>query len=117
MVFGDYDVDGVTSSAVLNRVLVKMGVDVIHHIPHRMSDGYGLNHGIGEYAKEQGVTLLVTVDCGITAVGEVETLNSLGIEVIIVDHHQPGKELPKAHAIVNPKQSDCSYPFKENKNG
>jgi len=113
LIFGDYDVDGVTSSALLNRALRKFGLEVINHIPHRVQDGYGLNERIGAVAKGQGVTLLISVDCGITAHREVEILNQMGIDVIILDHHEPGHhELPKAVAIINPKRSDCAYPFK-----
>ncbi len=114
LVFGDYDVDGVTSSVLLYYLLTEMGIEVTNHIPHRMQDGYGLNHEIGEFAKEKGISLLITVDCGITAIEEVQTINSMGIEVIIIDHHEPpdGK-LPDAYAIMNPKQADCPYPFKE----
>jgi single-stranded-DNA-specific exonuclease len=114
LVFGDYDVDGVTSSALLNNVLAKMGITVFNHIPHRVHDGYGLNHDIGAVAKQKGVSLLITVDCGISACDEVETLNRLGIEVIVVDHHEASEnKLPDALAIINPKQKDCQYPFKE----
>lgn len=114
LVFGDYDVDGVTSSAVLNKILMKMSVDVIHHIPHRLIDGYGLNHEIARFAKDNNVSLLITVDCGITAVKEIESINDLGIDVIVIDHHEPGLQpLPNAFAIINPKQEGCHYPFKE----
>jgi len=113
LVFGDYDVDGVTSSALLHKLLTGLGIQVSNHIPHRMSDGYGLNETIGQVAKEAGVKLLIAVDCGITAIREVQLLNELGIEVIILDHHEPSPEgLPKAFAIVDPKRKDCSYPFK-----
>jgi len=112
LIFGDYDVDGVTSSALLNRVLSQMGIDLIHHIPHRIDDGYGLNHGISEYAKEEGVTLLIAVDCGTTACEEVDTLNQAGIDVIILDHHELlHNQLPNAVALINPKQEGCQYPF------
>lgn len=114
LVFGDYDVDGVTSSALMNRVLRQMGIEVIHHIPHRVHDGYGLNHRVGELAQDEGVRLLITVDCGIGAAAEVDALNKIGIDVIIIDHHEPSEgKLPRAVAIINPKQRGCSYPFKE----
>lgn len=114
LVFGDYDVDGVTSSAILNKVLTEYGLDVIHHIPHRMTDGYGLNHDIAEIAKAQGVGLIVTVDCGTTAFDEVETIKKEGIDVIIIDHHEPtDARVPDAVAVINPKQKDCAYPYKE----
>lgn len=114
MIFGDYDVDGVTSSVLLTNDLKQMGIEVTNHIPHRIRDGYGLNHEIGESAKEAGVSLLITVDCGITAKDEVDTLRKLDIDVIIIDHHEPIEErIPQAYAIINPKQKDCSYPFKD----
>lgn len=114
LIFGDYDVDGVTSSVILNNVLTKLGLDLIHHIPHRMTDGYGLNHEIAEFAAQQQVDLLITIDCGITAHEEVESIRSKGIDVIIIDHHEPSEgRLPNAVAIIDPKQKDCRYPFKE----
>ncbi|OGX27946.1 MAG: single-stranded-DNA-specific exonuclease RecJ [Omnitrophica WOR_2 bacterium RIFCSPHIGHO2_01_FULL_48_9] len=113
LIFGDYDVDGVTSSALLNFILKKIGVQVMHFIPHRMHDGYGLNHDIADLAKEKGASLLIAVDCGITAHSEVKNLNRLGVDVIIFDHHEPSEEgIPEAVAVVNPKRADCSYPFK-----
>lgn len=113
LIFGDYDVDGVTSSAFLNRALKKLGINVSNHIPHRVTDGYGLNETIGPIAKDNGVSLLIAVDCGITALKEVESLNQLGIDVIIIDHHEPCAEgIPNAVAVINPKRSDCPYPFK-----
>ncbi len=113
MVFGDYDVDGVTSSVILNRLLRSLGIEVSHYIPHRLNDGYGLNHDVAELAKEQGVSLLIAVDCGITAHEEVKTLNAAGIDVVIFDHHEPSAlGIPEACAVVNPKRKDCSYPFK-----
>jgi single-stranded-DNA-specific exonuclease len=114
LVFGDYDVDGVTSSAILNSVLTQMGLDVIHHIPHRMTEGYGLNHEVADVAHQKGVKLLISIDCGITAFEEIETINGFGIDVIVIDHHEPSsKGVPNAYAIINPKQKDCPYPFKE----
>lgn len=114
LVFGDYDVDGVIASVILNQALGKLGMDVIHHIPHRMTDGYGLNHDIAVYAQKQGVSLLVSIDCGITAVAEIQGLGERGIDVIVIDHHEPDQGvLPPAVAIVNPKQAGCGYPFKE----
>lgn len=113
LIFGDYDVDGVTSSTLMHQLLKRHQIDVTNHIPHRMDDGYGLNHQIAEVAKSNGISLLITVDCGITAAAEVDTINDCGIDVIIIDHHEPPEIIPKAHAIVNPKQKDCPYPFKE----
>lgn len=112
LIIGDYDVDGVTASVLLNNVLRQMDIEVIHHIPHRMQDGYGMNEAMAAYAKEQDVQLLIAVDCGITACREVDLVNAQDIDVIILDHHEPGEALPKAVAIINPKQKDCPYPFK-----
>lgn len=112
MIFGDYDVDGVTSSAVLAQAFKQFGLEAVNHIPHRLKDGYGLNHTIAKAAKEQGVTLLVAVDCGISAVAEVETLRQEGIDVIVVDHHEPlSEKIPNAVAVIDPKRKDCLYPF------
>lgn len=113
LVFGDYDVDGVTSSAILNLILTRLGIEVINHIPHRMDHGYGLNDEVVVEAEKQGVTLLIAVDCGITAIGQVANLMQAGIEVIILDHHEPDETgVPEAFAVVDPKQKDCPYPFK-----
>ncbi|VAX37394.1 Single-stranded-DNA-specific exonuclease RecJ [hydrothermal vent metagenome] len=113
LVFGDYDVDGVTSSTLLTLALKKSGLEVVNYIPHRMKDGYGLNKNVAQFAKENNVNLFITVDCGITAIEEVATINAVGIEVIILDHHLPSeKGVPDAFAIINPKQEDCPYPFK-----
>ncbi|MCR4336191.1 MAG: single-stranded-DNA-specific exonuclease RecJ, partial [Candidatus Omnitrophica bacterium] len=113
LIFGDYDVDGVTSSALMHHTLKRFGLQVTNHIPHRMQDGYGMNDRIGEIAKVRGATLVVAVDCGITAFEEVAQLNTLGIDVIILDHHEPSAEgLPPALAVIDPKRSDCRYPFK-----
>lgn len=112
LVYGDYDVDGVTSSALLNNVLTRMGMDVLHFIPHRVHHGYGLNEEITDYAVKEKVNLLIAVDCGITSVEEVDALQKIGVDVIVIDHHEPGGRLPQAVAIINPKQKDCPYPFK-----
>ncbi len=113
MVFGDYDVDGITSSALMHDVLVRMGVRVVNHIPHRFDDGYGLSDSIIPEAKEQGVALIISVDCGVTAFNEVDAINKAGIEVIVIDHHEPdGNRVPNAVAVIDPKRPDCQYPFK-----
>lgn len=114
LVYGDYDVDGVLSSVILNRLLSELGLEVVHHIPHRMREGYGLNHDIAQSAREQDVSLMITIDCGITAHAEVETIQANGIEVIVIDHHEPPEEgVPPAAAVIDPKRGDCPYPFKE----
>ena len=114
MIYGDYDVDGVTAVAVLWRALKKFGIDAIKYIPHRMEEGYGLNLEIVPLAKELGVTLLMTVDCGVTSCEEVKALHSEGIDAVITDHHESedGK-LPDAVAIIDPKQPGCTYPFRD----
>ena len=114
LIYGDYDVDGVTSSAILRNVLKKMDMEVINYIPHRLEEGYGLNLKIVDMVRQKGVTLLITVDCGITAFKEVEALKQNGIDVIIIDHHHLSEgRLPGAVAVINPRRPDCPYPFKE----
>lgn len=112
MVYGDYDVDGITSTLLLDRGLKRCGGKVIHYIPDRHTEGYGVSmRGIAK-AIEEGITLLITVDCGIRAIVPVEKADAASIDVIICDHHQPGETLPAACAILDPQQSDCTYPFK-----
>ncbi len=113
LIYGDYDVDGVTSSALLRRLLKRLGIQAVNYIPHRMDEGYGLNTGVAEFAQSQKIQLLITVDCGINAFDPIEALNAAGIDVIVIDHHEPeGDKLPMALAIIDPKRGDCSYPFK-----
>ena len=109
MIYGDYDVDGITATALLYMVLNKLGAQVNFYLPNRLVEGYGLStEGIDE-AKAKGVSLIVTVDTGITAVEEIEYATSQGIDVVVTDHHEPGMSIPKAFAIINPKQPDCDY--------
>ncbi len=110
-VYGDYDVDGITSTCVLMGVLKGLGADVDYYIPGRLSEGYGVNVDAIEKAAASGTSLLVTVDCGITAVEEVERARQHGMDVIITDHHEPADTLPRAHALVNPKRRDSRYAF------
>ena len=113
VVYGDYDVDGVTSVSLLYLVLKDLGGRVSYRIPERQNDGYGLSEtAIGE-CWAQGDRLLVTVDTGITAVDQIRYARELGMDVIICDHHRPGDELPNANAILNPKVESCGYPFRE----
>jgi len=113
LIYGDYDVDGVTSSALLRRLLNHLGIESINYIPHRMEEGYGLNQEVAEFARSQGIHLLITVDCGINAFLPIEAINALGIDVIVIDHHEPdGPKLPPALAVIDPKRADCLYPFK-----
>ncbi len=109
LVFGDYDVDGITSTTLLYMIFNKLGANVDFYLPNRLTQGYGLAEVSIDKAKEKGVSLIVTVDTGITAVEEVAYANSVGIDVIITDHHEPGESLPEAVAIINPKQPDCNY--------
>lgn len=112
-IYGDYDVDGITSSALVYLALSRLGVKVTAYLPNRLEEGYGLSKkGIKEIAKS-GAKLIITVDCGITACKEVDDAAECGLEVIITDHHEPGPVLPKALAILNPKMADNPYPEKE----
>ena len=110
-VYGDYDVDGITSTCLLTRFLSSRGARVIPYIPDRLEEGYGLNREAVELLADKGVTLIVTVDCGITAVEEARYAASLGLDVIITDHHECKDELPQAVAVVDPHRRDCGYPF------
>ena len=112
IIYGDYDVDGITSVTVLKSFLVERGLNVAEYIPNRLEEGYGLNENAVKEIANQGYTLMITVDCGISAIEEVEYANKLGIETIITDHHEPGNELPKALAIVDAKRKDNKYPFR-----
>lgn len=111
-VHGDYDVDGITSTFVLYSVLRELGGRVEVRIPHRTRDGYGLSLDAVEDAQRRGCGLVVTVDCGVTAVEAVERARALGLDTIITDHHAPPPTLPAAVAIVNPRRPGCAYPFK-----
>jgi single-stranded-DNA-specific exonuclease len=112
-IYGDYDVDGITSTALCVNILRKLEADVMYYIPIRADEGYGLNHDAIEYIAEQGVNLIITVDCGIRSVDVVETVKESGINIIITDHHECGEILPDAYAVINPHRLDSSYPFKE----
>jgi len=113
LIYGDYDVDGITAVSMLYLVLKRLGADVCYYIPHRVQEGYGISTaGIDEAAKQQ-VNLIISVDCGITAIKEVEYARQLNMDVIISDHHEPGMQLPKAYAILNPKCEKSNYPFQE----
>ena len=112
-IYGDYDVDGVTSVSVLYMYLRDHGARVDYHIPTRDNEGYGLNTSAFDAIKAHGTGLIITVDTGITAIDEVKYAKELGMNIIVTDHHQCRPELPEADAVVNPKRSDCPYPFKE----
>lgn len=113
LIYGDYDVDGVTSSALLKRTLKRFGISAINYIPHRMEEGYGLNMSIVEFAQSQNIHLIITVDCGINAFEPIEAITKSGIDVIVIDHHElDADRIPNAVAVIDPKRSDCLYPFK-----
>jgi len=112
-IYGDYDVDGVTATAVLIQLFTKLGANVQPYIPNRFDEGYGLNKEALTDLAQQGLKLIVTVDCGIRSVEEVAHANQAGLDMIITDHHSLGSEVPPALAVINPKQPDCSYPFEE----
>jgi single-stranded-DNA-specific exonuclease len=113
LVYGDYDVDGITATSLLTSALAAVGARVDYFIPDRIRDGYGLSARGIEVARRRRAKLIVTADCGITANAEVEMAARQGIEVIITDHHEPLGDLPRAQAILNPKRRDCPYAFKE----
>ena len=111
-VFGDYDVDGITATVLLLDYLKSCGVSCLRYIPRRIEDGYGLSEDAIRSLYEQGATLMITVDCGITGNEEVEFANALGMDVVVTDHHECKEVLPNAVAVVEPHRPDCPYPFK-----
>ena len=113
MILGDYDVDGTTSTSMLYTYFSHRNFDLLYYIPDRYKEGYGVSTESINYAEENNIKLIITVDCGIKAVNQVEYANSKGIDIIICDHHLPEKKVPKAYAVLNPKQKDCAYPFKD----
>ena len=113
VIYGDYDVDGITATAVLSWFFRDLGVSVPYYLPHRMREGYGLNAEAVRKLADQGTRLLITVDCGITGHDEVQLARRLGMDVIVTDHHQVPPTLPDAVAVLNPHQSECGYPAKE----
>jgi single-stranded-DNA-specific exonuclease len=112
-IHGDYDVDGITSTVILRRALEMLGGDVIHFIPERLKDGYGLQPAAIERLRADGVSLIVSVDCGIRGIEAARKARELAVDLIITDHHEPDAELPDAVAVLNPKRHDCSYPDKD----
>ena len=111
-IHGDYDVDGITSTVILRRALELLGADVIHFLPERLKDGYGLQPAGMERLHADGVGLVVSVDCGIRANEAALRARELGLDLIITDHHEPDANLPAAFAVINPKRHDCTYPDK-----
>lgn len=111
VVYGDYDVDGTTATSIIYTFLKSFGLDVHYYIPHRFKEGYGINPDGIKYAAEIKADLIVSVDCGITAVKEAAYIKELGMDLIICDHHNCGDEIPNAVAVLDPKRPDCNYPF------
>jgi single-stranded-DNA-specific exonuclease len=111
-IHGDYDVDGITSTVILRRALEMLGADVVHFIPERLKDGYGLQPAAVERLHADGVAVIVSVDCGIRGAEAARKALELGVDLIITDHHEPDAELPPALAVINPKRHDCGYPDK-----
>ena len=111
-VYGDYDVDGITATAILIEFFRSVGIACFYHIPNRMEDGYGLAEAGVRAAASGGARIIVSVDCGVTALAEAELCRLLGIDLIITDHHTPGKIVPDAHAVINPTLPACTFPFK-----
>jgi len=112
-IYGDYDVDGISATAILLRCLALLGAQPVYHIPDRLEEGYGLNAAAVRTLAGEGVKLLITVDCGITAAKEVALARELGVEVIVTDHHEPGEVVPADAILINPKLPGCIYPFRE----
>jgi len=111
-IHGDYDVDGITSTVILRRALEMLGGDVVHFIPERLRDGYGLQPAAIDRLQAEGVRLVISVDCGIRGTDAALRARELGIDLIITDHHEPEEALPPAFAVINPKRRDCTYPDK-----
>lgn len=113
MIFGDYDADGITSIIVLKKFLNERDIEVGTYIPNRLDEGYGLNKEAIKKIFDQGYKLMITVDCGISGIEEIDYANSLGIETIITDHHEPAESLPNAYAVIDAKRKDNEYPFNQ----
>lgn len=113
LIFGDFDVDGVTSTTILNKVIGILGGNVSYYFPNRLTEGYGLNNKAIDNAKRKNINLIITVDCGITANDQVDYSNENGIDVIVVDHHEQIGEVPNAVSVIDPKQEGCEYPYKK----
>ena len=113
LIYGDYDVDGTTSVALVYSFLRRYYLEMDYYLPDRYKEGYGISTQGIDWAKENGFTLIIALDCGIKAIDKIEYANEKGIDFIICDHHLPGDEIPKAIAVLDPKRVDCNYPFKE----
>ncbi|MDH3353495.1 MAG: single-stranded-DNA-specific exonuclease RecJ [Nanoarchaeota archaeon] len=113
LIFGDFDVDGVTSTTILNKAIGILGGNVSYYFPNRLTEGYGLNNKAIDIAKAENMSLIITVDCGITANDQVNYANENGVDVIIIDHHEQIGEVPNAVSVIDPKQEGCEYPYKK----
>jgi len=113
VIYGDYDVDGITSVTVLKKFLKERGLEVGYYIPNRLEEGYGLNNEAIRKIIDEKYSLMITVDCGISAIKEIEECNKLGLQTIITDHHEQGEVIPNAYAVVDAKRKDSKYPFRE----
>ena len=111
LIYGDYDVDGITSTTVLKKYLLERGAIVDTYIPNRLNEGYGLNKSAIEIIKNRGTNLIITVDCGISAIDEVNYAKELGMDIIVTDHHEVGENIPEALAVIDAKRKDNTYPF------
>ncbi|WP_211747565.1 single-stranded-DNA-specific exonuclease RecJ [Paenibacillus sp. Marseille-Q4541] len=112
LIYGDYDADGVSSTSLMIHLMRKLSASYDIYIPHRANEGYGLHNHALDWAHQQGVSLVITVDTGISAVEQIAYAKTLGMDVIVTDHHEPPEVLPDAYALINPKQEDCPYPYK-----
>jgi len=110
-IFGDYDVDGTTGTAILIKLFALLERRISYRVPHRVTDGYGLNAAAVEAFAAEGVTVLITIDCGTNDLEEIELAKSRGLDVIVLDHHEPSASLPPAYVILNPKLKDSTYGF------
>ncbi|MCB0443845.1 MAG: DHH family phosphoesterase, partial [Flavobacterium sp.] len=113
LIYGDYDVDGTTSVALLSSYLKSYYPNISTYIPDRYDEGYGVSYKGIDYAEDNGFSLIIALDCGIKAIDKVAYASEKNIDFIICDHHRPGKEIPKAVAVLDPKREDCEYPYKE----
>ena len=111
-IYGDYDVDGITSVSILKKFFKDINIETDVYIPNRLSEGYGLNNEAIEKIGQNKTNLIITVDCGITSINEVEKAKSLNMDVIITDHHEPGEKIPDAIAVIDCKRDDSKYPFR-----
>ena len=112
-IYGDFDADGITATALLYEGLKSLGGNVIEYVPHRGDEGYGLNNNALSYLAQQGTNLVVTVDSGVSAIAEVAEANRLGMDVVVTDHHTVPPKLPPAVAVIDPKRADSGYPFND----